>query len=71
VLLGLAHIHNHQVLHRDLKTQNIFVGAGGAIKVLPASPPAYRALCILRTEAHVYCFEALSNISNFALCVAT
>ena len=32
VLLGLAHIHSHRVLHRDLKSQNIFVGKGGAIK---------------------------------------
>lgn len=33
ILLGLAHIHNNRILHRDLKTQNIFIGKGGAIKV--------------------------------------
>lgn len=33
VLLGLAHIHNNRILHRDLKSQNIFIGSGGAIKV--------------------------------------
>jgi serine/threonine protein kinase len=33
VLMGLAHIHNNRILHRDLKTQNIFIGRGGAIKV--------------------------------------
>jgi NIMA (never in mitosis gene a)-related kinase 1/4/5 len=33
VLLGLAHIHNCRILHRDLKTQNIFVGRGGVCKV--------------------------------------
>jgi serine/threonine protein kinase len=33
ILLGLTHIHNNRILHRDLKTQNIFIGKGGAIKV--------------------------------------
>jgi NIMA (never in mitosis gene a)-related kinase 1/4/5 len=47
ILLGLAHIHTNRILHRDLKSQNIFIGSGGAIKVcehnLPSPPYGTRA----------------------------
>eukprot|EP00193_Tetraselmis_chui_P021232 CAMPEP_0177773726 /NCGR_PEP_ID=MMETSP0491_2-20121128/13038_1 /TAXON_ID=63592 /ORGANISM="Tetraselmis chuii, Strain PLY429" /LENGTH=767 /DNA_ID=CAMNT_0019291879 /DNA_START=91 /DNA_END=2394 /DNA_ORIENTATION=+ len=33
VAMGLHHIHTKRVLHRDLKTQNIFVARGGILKL--------------------------------------
>eukprot|EP00892_Ulva_mutabilis_P005077 jgi/Ulvmu1/2941/UM149_0020.1 len=33
VLMGLAHIHNNRILHRDLKAQNIFLSKGGIVKL--------------------------------------
>lgn len=31
--LGLKHVHDHKILHRDIKTQNIFVSADGLLKL--------------------------------------
>jgi serine/threonine protein kinase len=33
MLLALQHVHSHDVLHRDLKTQNIFLTRDGFIKL--------------------------------------
>lgn len=33
IAMGLNHIHSKRVLHRDLKTQNIFVAKGGILKL--------------------------------------
>lgn len=33
VLEGLHYCHNHKVLHRDLKTQNLLIDAKGNIKL--------------------------------------
>mmetsp|Transcript_22014 Transcript_22014/g.61099 ORF Transcript_22014/g.61099 Transcript_22014/m.61099 type:complete len:773 (+) Transcript_22014:275-2593(+) len=33
IAMGLHHIHSKRVLHRDLKTQNIFVARGGILKL--------------------------------------
>ena len=33
IALALDHIHRSRVLHRDLKTQNIFLGRGGVVKL--------------------------------------
>eukprot|EP00826_Nyctotherus_ovalis_P045749 TRINITY_DN5092_c0_g2_i1.p2 TRINITY_DN5092_c0_g2~~TRINITY_DN5092_c0_g2_i1.p2 ORF type:complete len:268 (-),score=69.08 TRINITY_DN5092_c0_g2_i1:1885-2688(-) len=33
IALALKHIHSHNILHRDLKTQNIFLTAKGQVKV--------------------------------------
>ena len=33
IALALDHIHGMRVMHRDLKTQNIFLGRGGVIKL--------------------------------------
>lgn len=33
IALALDHIHHLRVLHRDLKTQNIFLGRGGVVKL--------------------------------------
>jgi serine/threonine protein kinase len=33
MLLALQHVHSHDVLHRDLKTQNIFLTKEGFIKL--------------------------------------
>ena len=30
---GLQHIHSKRILHRDLKTQNIFIARGGVLKL--------------------------------------
>ena len=35
ILLALMHLHREQILHRDLKTENIFVAADGSIKLNP------------------------------------
>lgn len=31
--LALKHVHDRKILHRDLKTQNIFLSAKGDIKI--------------------------------------
>ena len=31
--LGLKHVHDRKILHRDIKTQNIFMSAGGLLKL--------------------------------------
>jgi serine/threonine protein kinase len=33
MLLALQHVHSHDVLHRDLKSQNIFLTKEGFIKL--------------------------------------
>lgn len=33
LLLAIQHVHSHSVLHRDLKTQNIFLTAAGYLKL--------------------------------------
>ncbi|GMH42937.1 hypothetical protein BSKO_10859 [Bryopsis sp. KO-2023] len=33
IAMALEHIHSRKVLHRDLKTQNIFIARGGVIKI--------------------------------------
>ena len=31
--LAIKHIHDRKILHRDLKTQNIFMNQDGSIKI--------------------------------------
>lgn len=31
--VGLKHLHAHRVLHRDIKTQNVFLDANGNLKI--------------------------------------
>jgi serine/threonine protein kinase len=31
--VGLKHLHTHRVLHRDIKTQNVFLDANGNLKI--------------------------------------
>ena len=33
ICLGMKHIHDRKILHRDLKTQNIFMTQSGQIKI--------------------------------------
>lgn len=33
ICLGLKHVHDRKILHRDIKTQNIFVTKSGIIKL--------------------------------------
>ena len=33
MLLALWHVHSKNVLHRDLKSQNIFIAEGGIVKL--------------------------------------
>lgn len=33
IALAIKHIHDHRILHRDLKTQNIFLTKKGGIKL--------------------------------------
>ncbi|WIA14899.1 hypothetical protein OEZ85_001614 [Tetradesmus obliquus] len=33
ICLGLKHVHDRKILHRDLKSQNIFVSSGGLLKL--------------------------------------
>ncbi|EZG79303.1 protein tyrosine kinase [Gregarina niphandrodes] len=41
LLLGLRHLHKHQLVHRDVTTQNIFLGFGGAVKLGHCHPFDY------------------------------
>ena len=38
IALGLQYLHEHNILHRDLKTQNIFLTKNRIVKVLFARP---------------------------------
>ncbi|KAG2424095.1 hypothetical protein HXX76_014770 [Chlamydomonas incerta] len=31
--LGLKHVHDRKILHRDIKTQNVFMSSGGLLKL--------------------------------------
>jgi NIMA (never in mitosis gene a)-related kinase len=33
MLFGLNYLHDHKILHRDIKTQNIFIDSEGTIKL--------------------------------------
>ena len=33
ICLGLKHVHDRKILHRDIKTQNIFLTKSGVIKL--------------------------------------
>ncbi|KAK9809093.1 hypothetical protein WJX72_009300 [[Myrmecia] bisecta] len=33
ICLGLKHVHDRKILHRDLKTQNVFMSSGGLLKL--------------------------------------
>ena len=33
ICLGVKHVHKHKILHRDLKTQNIFLTNNGQVKM--------------------------------------
>ena len=40
IALGLQYLHQYNILHRDLKTQNIFLTRHKIIKVKPTAPVA-------------------------------
>ena len=33
MLFGINYLHDRKILHRDLKTQNVFIDAEGTIKI--------------------------------------
>lgn len=33
MLLALLHMHSQKILHRDIKSGNIFLGTGGSVKL--------------------------------------
>jgi serine/threonine protein kinase len=35
LLAGLAHLHLHEVLHRDVKPNNLLLGVDGALRARP------------------------------------
>jgi serine/threonine protein kinase len=47
IALALDHIHGMRVMHRDLKTQNIFLGRGTAVGL-------FRALCGVQSGSHYH-----------------
>lgn len=61
MLLSIQHVHSKQILHRDLKTQNILldkkrevvkIGDFGISKVLSSKSKAYT----VRTYLYIFCF---------------
>jgi len=81
MLLSLQHVHSKQILHRDLKTQNILldkkkkavkVGDFGISKVLLSKSKAYTVLLslfkILMMMVHFHYFNSpfLSDFSSFS-----
>ena len=81
MLLSLQHVHSKQILHRDLKTQNILldkkkkavkVGDFGISKVLLSKSKAYTVAFVLRLMTHVTVREVLSrSLAGFPLVFST
>lgn len=65
MLLSIQHVHSKQILHRDLKTQNILldkkrevvkIGDFGISKVLSSKSKAYTVRTYLYIFCHYWCF---------------
>ena len=47
VLAGLEHLHSKDIIHRDIKSDNVMMSMDGKIKLSASSPPA-RPCCAHR-----------------------
>ncbi|XP_062190137.1 probable serine/threonine-protein kinase WNK3 [Phragmites australis] len=82
ILEGLAYLHSHGIIHRDLKCDNIFVnGSQGQVKIGDLGLAAVRrrtsphaAHCVgtpefMAPEVYAEAYDELADVYSFGMCV--